>query len=109
MLTKKAKSLYDSLIEELGSSQIDLLDELLKEIEYPINMPRLYKTNGERINQLNFESILSNYINGNLKAFRRELDSMDSKELADFVVYCEDTYPQLDSKEIAHQLKLINN
>lgn len=105
MLTKKAKNLYESLVEELGSSQIDLLDELIKEIQYPHADPPVK----ERIDQLSFESILSNYINGNLKTFRRELDSMDSKELADFVVYCQDIYPQLDSKEIAHQLNLINN
>lgn len=109
MLTKKAKSLYDSLVEELGSSQIDLLDELLQEIEYPVNMPRLYKTNGERINHLEYNLVVNNYINGNLKEFRRQLDSMDAHELADFTVHCQEFYPQLDAKELAHQLDLINN
>ena len=109
MLTKKAKSLYDSLKEELGSSQIDLLDELLKEIECPVNMPRIYKTDGERINPLDFDTVINNYVNGNLKEFRRQLDSMDAHELADFTVYCQHFYPQLTAKELAHQLNLIND
>lgn len=99
MLTKKAKSLYDSLVEELGSSQIDLLDDLIKAIQFP----------HEDAPSKNFEDVVNNYINGNLKDFRKQLDSMNLKELASFILQCQYDYPQLDSKEIAHQLELINN
>lgn len=104
MLTKKAKNLYESLVEELGSSQIDLLNDLIKEIQFPHE-----SAPSKNFDDLEYNLVVSNFINGNLKDFRRQLDSMDSKELADFVVYCQEFYPQLDSKEIAHQLNLINN
>lgn len=103
MLTKKAKSLYDSLKEELGSSQIDLLDDLIEAIQFPHE-----SAPSKNFEDLEYNLVVNNYINGNLKEFRRQLDSMDAHELADFTVHCQEFYPQLDAKELAHQLDLIN-
>ena len=56
---------------------------------------------------IDFENIANNYINGNLKDFRIQVDNLTAYQLADFVVYCQENCSQLTAGEIAKQLKLM--
>jgi len=56
---------------------------------------------------VDFEYIVNNYINGNLRNFRIQVNNLTAYQLADFIVYCQENCPQLSAGEIAKQLKLM--
>ena len=57
--------------------------------------------------ELNFDSIANNYVNGNLREFRKQLNKLNAYDMARFLDHCKYYYSDLTAEEVTRQLKLI--